>query len=172
MPQEPEVLGLLALMLLAHSRHDARTAAGALVRLVDQDRALWNRALIAEGQSLARRCLAANVPGACQIQAAIQAVHSAARTAGETDWRRILGLYDIHMTVAPSAIVALHRAVALAEVRGAAEALALVDGLNLEDHHLFHAIRADLLIRLGRGSAAVLAFDSAIRCAANATERA
>jgi RNA polymerase sigma-70 factor (ECF subfamily) len=172
-PEEPEVLGLLALMLLVHSRRNARTRSdGALVRLVDQDRSLWDQALMAEGKDIARRCLRINLPGPYQIQAAIQAVHASAQLASVTDWRQILALYDLHMVVAPGSIVALNRAVALAEVRGPVEALALVDGLGLEEHHLFHAIRADLLSRLGHGPEATRAYDAAIALSTNATERA
>ena len=172
-PDEPEPLGLLALMLLVHARHDARTTKdGSLVLLADQDRSRWDHSLIEEGQQLVRRCLATNRPGAFQIQAAIQAVHADATDASATDWTQVLALYDLHMSVAPSAIVALNRAVAVAEVRGVDEALALVDGLALHQHHLFHAIRADLLRRKGRLDEALAAYDAAITLATNAAERA
>ena len=151
MPDEPEVLGLLALMLLTESRRAARTTAdGALVLLADQDRTRWDRALIAEGQALVRRCLRRDQPGPYQIQAAINAVHSDAPVAAATDWGQIMRLYDQLLAVAPSPVVALNRAVAVAEVDGPAAALALVDGLDLDGYYLFHAIRADLLRRLGR----------------------
>jgi RNA polymerase sigma-70 factor (ECF subfamily) len=152
MPDEPEVLGLLALMLLTDARRAARTTPdGALVRLADQDRGVWDRALIAEGQDLVRRCLRRNQPGPYQIQAAINAVHSDAPTAADTDWRQIVSLYDTLLAVAPSPVAALHRAAAVAEVDGPGAALALVDALDLDSYHLYHAVRADLLRRLGRG---------------------
>ncbi len=171
-PDEPEVMGLLALMLLIESRRAARVSAdGDLVRLADQDRGRWNRALIREGQTLVRRCLARNTPGPYQIQAAINAVHSDAASAAETDWRQILTLYDQLMTMAPSPLVALHRAVAVGEVEGPHAALTLVDALDLEGYYLFHAIRADLLRRLGRQSEAGRAYDTAIECCENTAER-
>jgi len=173
MPDEPEVLGLLALMLLIQSRRATRTTAdGDLVLLADQDRDRWDRDLLAEGQAFVRRCLRRNQPGPYQIQAAINAVHSDAPTAAATDWRQILALYDQLMAVAPSPVVALNRTVALAEVGGPAAALALVDNLALVDYYLFHAIRADLLRRLRRTDEAVLAYEAAIAHTENATERA
>ena len=172
-PNEPEVTGLLALMLLIESRRASRTSAdGDLVLLADQDRDRWDRALIAEGQTLVRRCLQRNRPGPYQIQAAINAVHSDAATAEATDWPQILALYDQLQAIAPSPIVALHRAVAVAEVHGPAAALALVDAVNLDGYHLVHAIRADLLRRLGRTAEAADACDRAIAHAGNAAERA
>ena len=172
MPDDPEVLGLLALMLLIDSRRAARTtAAGALVPLADQDRSRWNRALAAQGQALVRRCLRRNQPGPYQIQAAINAVHSDAPDAAATDWRQILRLYDQLMALAPTPIVALNRAVAVAEVEGPEPALAIVDSLDLDRSHLFHAIRADLLRRLGRAADAALAYDQAIARTDNAAER-
>jgi RNA polymerase sigma-70 factor, ECF subfamily len=171
MPDEPEVMGLLALMLLIDSRRRARTAAGGeVVLLANQDRTLWDGRLIAEGQALVRRCLARNQPGPYQIQAAINAVHSDARTPDETDWRQILALYDQLMSFTPTPIVALNRAVAVGEVHGAAAALALVDGLDLGDFYLFHAIRADLLRRLGRSAEASEAYDAASARAENEAE--
>ena len=173
MPDEPEVLGLLALMLLTESRRAARTSPdGALVLLADQDRSRWDHALIAEGQDLVRQCLRRGRPGAYQIQAAINAVHSDARTAAATDWNQILALYDRLLAVAPSPVVALNRAVAVAEVDGPAAALALVDELDLDRYYLFHAIRADLLRRLGRPADAIAAYQAAIERAGNAAERA
>ena len=173
MPDEPEVLGLLALMLLVDARRAARTTAdGALVLLADQDRSRWDRDRIAEGQALVRRCLRRNQPGPYQVQAAINAVHSDAPAAAATDWRQILALYDQLLTLTPSPVVALNRAVAVAEVEGLAGALALVDGLELDGYHLFHAIRADLLRRLGRDAEAALAYDAAIARAENTAERA
>jgi len=173
MPDEPEALGLLALMLLVESRRATRTTPdGDLVRLGDQDRRRWNRALISEGQALVRRCLALDRPGPFQIQAAIQAVHGDAPVASETDWRQILQLYDQLLSIAPTPVVALHRAVAVAEVEGAEAALALLDGLALESHHLLHAIRADFLRRLGRTEEAAQAYEAAIARTDNARERA
>jgi RNA polymerase sigma-70 factor, ECF subfamily len=160
-------------MLLIEARRPARTTPdGDLVLLADQERSLWDRALIAEGQGLVRRCLRRNQPGPYQIQAAINAVHSDAATAAATDWRQIVQLYDQLMGIAPSPVVALHRAVAIAEVEGPGAALALVDRLDLDRHHLLHAIRADLLRRLGRPTEAVAAYDAAIVRAGNAAERA
>jgi RNA polymerase sigma-70 factor (ECF subfamily) len=172
-PEEPEAAGLLALMLLIDARRAARTTPdGALVLLADQDRGLWDHDQIADGQALVRRCLQMNRPGPYQIQAAINAVHSAAVRAEDTDWRQILALYDLHQSIAPSPIVQLNRAVALAEVEGPAAALALVDALGLETQHRFHAVRADLLRRLDRRAEAAAAYDAAIALSANATERA
>ena len=163
MPDEPEAVGLLALMLLVESRRPARTtAAGDLVLLADQDRSLWDRALVAEGQALVRQCLRRGRPGPYQIQAAIHAVHSDAPSAEATDWRQIVALYDQLLAVAPSPVVALHRAVAVAEVDGPGAGLELVDGLDLRGHHVFHAVRADLLRRLGRVADAGQAYDAAI----------
>ena len=173
MPYEPEVMGLLALMLLIEARRPSRTtSAGDLVPLRDQDRRLWNRQLIAEGQAIVRRCLARNRPGPYQLQAAINAVHSDAPAAGATDWRQILQLYDHLLSLTPGPIVALNRAVAVAEVEGPEAALAIVDRLALGDHHLFHAIRADLLRRVGRSEDAALAWAAAISRTANERERA
>jgi len=170
---DPEVAGLLALMLLTESRRTARvTAAGDLVLLAHQDRRLWNRRLIEEGQALVRQCLRKNQPGPYQIQAAINAVHSDAGSAAITDWRQILQLYDQLMTVAPSPVVALNRAVALAETGGPEAALAIVDGLALDRYYLWHAIRADLLKRVGRYQDAAAAYDAAIARTDNAAERA
>jgi RNA polymerase sigma-70 factor (ECF subfamily) len=173
MPDEPEVLGLLALLLLAESRRAARTAAdGTLVLLPDQDRRRWDRALIAEGQTLVRACLRRNRPGPYQIQAAINAVHSDAPTAADTDWSQVLALYDQLRALAPTPIVALNRAVAVAEVKGPAAALDAVDELDgLAGYHLFHATRAEFLTRLGRHSDAAAAYDAAATLAANAAER-
>ncbi len=172
MPDEPEVMGLLALMALVESRRGARTTAdGDLVLLADQDRALWDRALIAEGQAIVRRCLWRDQPGPYQIQAAISAVHSDAPAVGVTDWRQILALYDQLLALAPTAVVSLNRAVAVAEVEGPQAALALVDDLNLDGYHLSHAIRADLLRRLGRGTEAAAAYEAAIGLSENAAER-
>ena len=150
----------------------APTPTATLVRLADQDRARWDRALIDEGQAIVRRCLPRRQPGPYQIQAAINAVHSDAATAAETDWRQILALYDQLMAVAPTPVVALNRAVAVAEVDGPAAALRLVAGLDLDGYHLYHAIRADLLARLGDGQGAAAAYDAAIALTDNEAERA
>jgi len=175
MPDEPEVMGLVALMLLIESRRATRTTAdGDLVLLADQNRELWNRSLISEGQAIVRQCLARNQPGPYQIQAAINAVHSDAPVASATDWRQILQLYDQLLSMTPSPVVALNRAVAVAEVEGPDAALALVDGLNglgLDGYHLFHAIRADLLRRVGRKDEAALAYAAAIARTDNARAR-
>jgi RNA polymerase sigma-70 factor (ECF subfamily) len=173
MPDEGELMGLLALMLLSESRRAARTTPdGDLVRLADQDRGLWDRGLIAEGQAIVRHCLRRNQPGVYQIQAAINAVHSAAPRAAATDWSQILQLYNQLLSLVPSPVVALNRAVAVAEVEGVDAALALVDGLDLAGYYLFHAIRADLLQRLGRTAEAALAYEAALARSENAVERA
>jgi RNA polymerase sigma-70 factor (ECF subfamily) len=172
MPDEAEAIGLLGLMLLIESRRPARTAAGGeLVLLADQDRSLWDRDLIAEGQAIVRRCLRRNQPGAYQIQAAINAVHSDAPDAAATDWRQIVALYDQLLEVAPSAVAALNRAVAVAELDGPAAGLGLLDDLDLDRYHIFHAIRADLLRRLGRDADAAAAYETAIAATQNLTER-
>ena len=173
MPDEPEVTGLLALMLLIASRRPARTdAGGALVPLRDQDRRLWDRQLIAEGQQLVRACLQRNMPGPYQLQAAINAVHSDAPSAAATDWRQILVLYDQLLHVDPSPVVALNRAVALAEVEGPGAGLAATDDLPLQGYYLYHAVRADLLRRVGRGSEAAAAYEAARALTDNEAERA
>ncbi len=173
MPDEPEVTGLLALMLLTESRRAARTGPdGELVLLADQDRSLWSRQLVAEGQELVRRCLRRNQPGPYQVQAAIAAVHSDARTAADTDWSQIRQLYDQLLALAPSPVIALNRAVAVAELDGPGAALALVDGLDLDRYHAFHVVRADLLRRLDRPAEAAAAYEAAIALSDNAAERA
>jgi RNA polymerase sigma-70 factor, ECF subfamily len=173
MPDEPEVMGLLALLLLIQSRSAARSRPdGTLVLLADQDRSRWDRDLIAEGQAIVRACLRRGQPGPYQIQAAINAVHSDAPTAGDTDWRQVLQLYDQLLLVAPTPVAVLNRAVAVAEVDGPQVALAGLADLDLDGYYLFHAIRADLLRRLGRDADAALAYDAAIARTANAAERA
>ncbi|MER6440042.1 MULTISPECIES: sigma-70 family RNA polymerase sigma factor [unclassified Streptomyces] len=173
MPDEPETLGLLALMLLVESRRPARTAPdGALIPLPDQDRSRWDRELIAEGQDLVRRCLRRGRPGPYQIQAAVNAVHSDAPTAADTDWSQILRLYDQLTELAPSPVVALNRAVAVAETEGPGPALALVDALDLGGYPAFHAVRADLLRRLGRTAEAVRAYEAAVALSTSPAERA
>jgi RNA polymerase sigma-70 factor, ECF subfamily len=172
MPDEPEALGLLALMLLIASRQAARTdAAGDLVLLADQDRGRWDAGLIDEGQALVRRCLRRARPGPYQIQAAINAVHSAAPTAADTDWPQIVTLYGQLMAIAPSPVVALNRAVAVAEVDGPGPALALVDGLALDGYHVWHAVRADLLRRLGQADEAAAEYRAAAEHTENRAER-
>ena len=172
MPDEPDVMGLLALMLLVQSRRATRTTSdGDLVLLADQDRGAWDRDLIAEGQEIVRQCLERKQPGPYQIQAAINAVHSDPTDAAATDWWQILQLYNQLLSIAPSPIVALNRAVAVAEVEGPDAALTLVDGLDLDGYHLFHAVRADLLRRLGRNAEAARAYEAAIARAENAAER-
>ena len=172
MPDEAEVAGLLALMLLIESRRATRTTGdGGLVLLADQDRSRWDHGLIAEGQAIVRRCLRRSQPGPYQIQAAINAVHSDAPSAAATDWGQILQLYDQLVVIAPGPVVVLNRAVAVAEVEGPGAALTLVDRLDRHNYYLFHAIRADLLRRLGRDGEAALAYEAAIARAGNAAER-
>ena len=173
MPDEPEAAGLLALMLLQHSRRPARVAPdGSLVRLRDQDRSTWNSAQIAEGHALVRECLALNRPGPYQLQAAINAVHTDAPDAASTDWSQVVALYDHLAAIAPSPIVTLNRAVAVAELDGPQVALAIVDDLDLGSYHAFHATRADLLRRLDRHEEARAAYAQAIALTDNAAERA
>jgi len=172
MPDEPEVWGLLALLLLTEARRQARTGPdGSLVLLADQDRGRWDHALMAEGADLVRACLRRNRPGPYQLQAAISAVHGDAPTAAQTDWGQILALYDQLITIAPTPVVALNRCVAVAELRGPSEALAIVDQLDLDGYHLFHSTRADLLRRLGRYDDARAAYDAAIARTANRAEQ-
>ena len=144
---------------------------GDLVLLADQDRGRWDAALIAEGLALVRRSLRGDAPGPYRLQAAISAVHAAAPDAAATDWRRILALYDALLAIAPSPVVALNRAVAVAEVEGPAAALALVDALDLDRYHVLHAVRADLLRRLGRAAEAADAYAAAAQRTDNAAER-
>ncbi|MEU8115108.1 sigma-70 family RNA polymerase sigma factor [Micromonospora sp. NPDC048947] len=170
MPDEPEVLGLLALLLLTEARRPARLGpAGDLVLLADQDRSLWNRQLIVEGHELVRRCLRRNRPGPYQIQAAIGAVHT---DGAATDWQQVLALYDQLLALAPTPVVALNRAVAVAEVHGPAVALAALEGVDLPRYHRLPATRAELLVRLGRNDEARAAYDQAAALATNPTERA
>jgi RNA polymerase sigma-70 factor (ECF subfamily) len=172
MPDEPEVLGLLALLLLVQARRPARSdVGGALVLLADQDRRLWDRALIDEGQALVRGCLRRRQPGPYQIQAAINAVHGDALRASDTDWRQIAQLYEQLCSVAPSPVAELNRAVAVAEVSGPAAALPLLDELELSGYYLFHAVRADLLRRLGRADEAAVAYRKALDRTANSAEQ-
>jgi RNA polymerase sigma-70 factor (ECF subfamily) len=159
-------------MLLSQSRRPARLGVnGELVLLRDQDRNRWDRGLLAEGRALVRQCLSYNRPGLYQLQAAINVVHSEASTAAETDWPQILELYDRLLLLAPGPVIALNRAVAVAEVQGPHAALTLVDTLDLGQYYLFHAIRADLLRRLGRNHEAAAAYSAAIARSGNAPER-
>lgn len=168
MPDEPEAAGLLALMLLGEARRAARTDADdALVRLADQDRSQWDADLVAEGRAIVGACLRRNRPGRYQLLAAINAVH----TDPVTDWRQVLALYDQLVRIDPSPVVALNRAVAVAEVHGPAAALRLVDDLHLEGYYLFHAIRGDVLARLGRAAEARQSFDAAASLTHNQCER-
>ncbi|WP_423182998.1 RNA polymerase sigma factor [Arthrobacter sp. NyZ413] len=172
MPDEPEAKGLLALMLLLDARRRARTGPdGGLVLLADQDRSLWNSELIAEGQELVRQCLKRNMPGPYQIQAAINAVHSDAALPEETDWRQVLTLYEQLLAAEPTPVVALNRAIALAEVDGPAAGLAAVERLELGSYYLFHAVKADLLRRLGRTKEAAAAYLEARELTDNDAER-
>ena len=168
---QPEVDGLLALMLLTDSRARARVHEGKLVPLDEQDRTLWDAAMIDEGHRLVRRCLALNRPGPYQLQAAINAVHTDAIDASMTDWSQVVALFDQLLALAPSPIVALNRAVAVAEVDGPDVALSLVEPLALSSYHAWHATRADLLRRLGRGDEAREAYDRAIELAGSDAQR-
>jgi RNA polymerase sigma-70 factor, ECF subfamily len=172
MPDEPEVAGLLALLLLTESRRASRTRPdGSLALLGEQDRTRWDRALIEEGQAIVRGCLRRNQPGAYQLQAAISAVHADAATVEETDWSQIVALYDQLLAVAPTPVVALNRAIAIGEVQGPAAALALVDELDLDTYHPYHATRADLLRRLDRNTEATAAYERAAAMAPTDAER-
>lgn len=172
MPDEPEVHGLLALLLLTELRLGARTdAAGKLIRLADQDRRRWDRDLIDEGQRIVRRCLRRNLPGPYQVQAAIAAVHSDATVADETRWDQIVALYDQLLRHTPGPVAELNRAVAVAERDGPAAGLICLDQIEPVDHHLHHAARAELLDRLGRSHEAIAAYDAAIARTENAVER-
>lgn len=172
MPDEPEVHGLLALLLLTEARRAARTGPdGSLVLLPDQDRSRWDRALIAEGHALVAACIRRNLPGPYQLQAAINAVHTDAPSAADTDWSQILDLYDQLLVISTTPVIALNRAVAVDKVRGPATALAAVDDLPLGGYHLFHATRADLLRRLGRPDEAAVAYEAALALAENGAER-
>jgi RNA polymerase sigma-70 factor, ECF subfamily len=172
MPDEPEVTGLLGLMVLIEARRASRVRDGQLVPLADQDRAGWDRSLVMEGHRLVRECLAINRPGRYQILAAINAVHTDAPTAADTDWSQVVALYDQLMQLDPSPIVRLNRAIAIAEIDGPNVALAQVDRLPLAGYHAWHAARADLLRRLGRSTEAREQYDAAIAATQNSAERA
>jgi RNA polymerase sigma-70 factor, ECF subfamily len=172
LPDEPEVAGLLALLLLTESRRASRTRPdGSLVLLGEQDRTQWDQALITEGQTILRRCLGRNHLGAYQLQAAINAVHADAATVEQTDWPQIVALYDQLLAAAPTPVVALNRAIAIGEVQGPAVALALVDELDLDTYYPFHATRADLLRRLGRHREAAAAYQRAAAMAPTDAEQ-
>jgi RNA polymerase sigma-70 factor (ECF subfamily) len=172
LPDEPEVAGLLALLLLTESRRASRLAPdGSLVLLGEQDRTRWDQALIQEGQAILRWCLGRNQPGPYQLQAAINAVHADAGAIEETDWPQIVALYDQLLAVAPTPVVALNRAIAIAELQGPAAALPLVEELDLDSYYSFHATRADLLARLGRNSEAAAAYQRAAAMAPIDAER-
>ena len=173
MPDEAEVAGLLALLLLTESRWPARfSAVGALVLLRDQDRAVWDRTMLEEGQAIVRDGLRRNQPGPYQVQAAINAVHADAASIESTDWEQILVLYDQVLVITPTPVVALYRAIALGEVEGPSAGLAVLDNLDLDDYHLFHAARADLLRRSGRSTEADRAYARATDLAPSEAERA
>lgn len=172
MPDEPEVRGLLALMLFTTARRPARLAAdGSLVRLADQDRGLWDQQLVAEGRDLVRTCLRQGRPGQYQLHAAMNAVHAEAATYAATDWRQILALHDHLVRIAPTPVVQLNRAVALAEVVGPRVALEAIEHLDLDGYHLWHAVRADLLRRCGRHEDARVAYGRALELTDNRAER-
>lgn len=172
MPDEPEAVGLLALLLLTQARRTARTTAdGTLVPLSEQDRTTWDEVLIAEGHELVRACLRRDQPGPYQLQAAIAAVHADAATAADTDWAQIVALYDQLLTVAPTPVVALNRGAALAEWAGPAEALEAVEELDLGTYQPYHATRADLLRRLHRHDEAAEAYRLAVELSTNPSER-
>jgi RNA polymerase sigma-70 factor (ECF subfamily) len=172
LPGDGEVAGLLALMLLIDARRPARLDdSGAVVRLAEQDRSRWDRARITEGQALLRECLARNRPGPYQLQAAINAVHADAGDARSTDWVQILALYDQLMALTPNAVIALNRAVVIAEVHGPEHALRLVEELDLPEYPWLHAVKADLLRRIGQRDAAARSYQAAIRHCTNGRER-
>jgi RNA polymerase sigma-70 factor (ECF subfamily) len=173
MPDEPEVLGLLALMLLTEARRPGRFAEGVLVTLPDQDRSRWDASLVAEGHRLVRACLRRGRPGPYQIQAAVNAVHTDAARAEDTDWRQIVALYDQLYALTPTPVVALNRAVAVAERDGPAAGLAALEAVDgLANYHPYQAARADLLRRVGREADAADAYRIALELSANPAERA
>ncbi len=172
MPDEPEVAGLLALMLLTQARRPSRTdSAGELVLLRDQDRRRWDRDMIREGHRLVRWCLHRNQPGRYQLEAAIAAVHADAATFADTDWNQILALYDQLIAIAATPVVALNRAVAVGEVHGPAQGLHEIDQLNLPGYYPFHAARAEFLHRQGQTAGAVRSFQAAASLAPDGLER-
>jgi RNA polymerase sigma-70 factor, ECF subfamily len=163
---------LLALILLTEARRPARTGqSGELITLRDQNRSLWDREMVEEGQAIVRRCIRRNRPGPYQFQAAIAAVHSDAAAAAETDWAQIMALYDQLVIVAPTPVVELNRAIALAESGDPAGALGIVEDIELDSYYLYHATRGDLLERLGCDDEAVAAFTTAAELTTNVAER-
>jgi RNA polymerase sigma-70 factor, ECF subfamily len=169
MPDEPEVSRLVALMLLLEARREARIdAAGRMVPLAEQDRDLWDRRLLDKGLEIVRACVRRNLPGPYQLQAAINAVHCHASTGAATEWTQILALYDQLLAFMPTPVVALNRAVAVAEIDGPFAALSILDSLELEGYQPYHAARADLLRRLGRDSEAIAEYDCAIALSTSA----
>ncbi len=174
MPDEPEVQGLLALVLLTEARRPSRVQGGVLITLPEQDRSRWDRDLISEGHALVRACLRRGRPGRYQILAAINAAHTDSDSAEETEWRQVVALYDQLYAVEPTPVVALNRAIALAEVEGPAAGLQILDTLvapDLEGYHPYHAARADLLRRAGHAEAAAAAYQRAVGLATNPAER-
>ena len=172
MPEEPEVAGLLALLLLTGSRRASRIGTdGSLVLLGEQDRSGWDWASIEEGKAIVRACLRRNAPGPYQLQAAINVLHADAPSMEGTDWFQIVALYDRLLAISPTPVVAMNRAIAVGEVQGAAAALALVDELALDTYYSFHATRADLLARLGRDGEATAAYQRAATMAPTDAER-
>ncbi len=172
LPKEPEALGLLALLLLIESRRAARTSAdGSIVLLRDQDRSRWDASLVIEGQALVAECFRRQNLGPYQIQAAINAIHSAAARSEDTDWQRIVFLYDVLFAMTPTPVIALNRAIAIAETGKLGDALAIVEKLDLASYHLFHSTRGELLTRLGRHAEAAAAFESALALTENQAER-
>lgn len=173
MPDEPEAAGLLALMLLSESRAQARLSGGDIVLLGDQDRTLWDKAMIDEGHAIVRACILRDRPGQYQLQAAIQAVHCHADSFEATDWPQIVGLYDHLLTFLPTPVVVLNRAIAIGEVKGPQAALAELDGIapDLDDYHLLHAARGEALRRLGRRDDAIGAYERAVRLAPSERDR-
>jgi RNA polymerase sigma-70 factor (ECF subfamily) len=173
MPDEPEAAGLLALMLISESRVPARTDEGALVLLRDQDRTKWDQTLIEEGQAIVRACIRRGRPGPFQLQAAIQAVHGAADSFETTDWPQIVTLYNQLFSIMPTPVVALNRAIAVAEVEGAGPALVMIDAIaqDLKNYHLMHAARGTILRRLGRREDARASFERAAELAVTEADR-
>jgi RNA polymerase sigma-70 factor (ECF subfamily) len=173
MPDEPEAAGLLALLLLSESRAPARTAGGAPVLLHDQDRTKWDRTMIEEGHAIVRACIRRDQPGPFQLQAAIQAVHCAADSFQASDWPQIVALYDHLFSIMPTPVVALNRAIAIAETEGPAAALTTLDAItpDLDTYHLMHAARGTMLRRLGQRDAARAALQRAAQLAATEKDR-
>ncbi|WP_280401268.1 RNA polymerase sigma factor [Nocardia carnea] len=172
MPDEPEALGLLALLLLTDARRSARTTSGGdLVPLAEQDRSRWDRSKIGEGLALVARCVRRDRPGPYQLQAAINALHAQTPAADGTVWAAVVRMYNLLLDATPTPVVALNRAVAIAETAGPAAALAIVDALDLDGFHLYHATRAELLHRLGRTGESITAYRAALQRVGNEPER-